>query len=257
MPTSATTITNPEKSWVVYTESVNEPIEYELIFNKTGILRVSLFTIEKDLSAKVTVLKDGREVISAAGLSAKIKDYEPFTPTSYYPVTGYSVVINETGSYQLQVISTPGNIGIAIGYKEEFSIVEWLSIPIEAIRIHIWEGQNMIMILIPAIVTIIIGWLLMKNLDAKKISSLLYIASSMVMLNQMILGLQGAVLNESMLVTITFISVPLLLAYGIIKTNSQITHIIYGVLGLTSWAGFIIGPMLLISDSMMRVKKNE
>lgn len=255
VPTNEQTINNPEKSWVIYTEYTNKTITYELEFNKTGILTASLFTIEKDLSAKLTLLKDGNEVISTTGLSGKAKDYEPFTPTSYYPVTGYRIIINQTGTYQLQIDSTPGKIGIAIGHKEEFSPIEWLSVPIETIRIHLWEGQNIILILMPAIITMIIGLLLTKDFDARKISALLYIASSMTTLTQMTIGLQGTAINASIIVTTVFIGIPILLAYGILKTDKQICHAIYGVLGLISWAGFIIGPMILISDSMMRVKK--
>lgn len=254
VPTNSNTITNPEKSWVIYTEYTNETLEYELIFDKTGILSVSLFTIEKDLGAKITLLKQENEIISATGVSDNIKDYEPFTPTSYYPITGYKIIINETGNYQLQIDSMPGKIGLAIGYKEEFSLIEWLSIPVETIRIHLWEGQNIIIILMPAVITILIGLMLIKKLNAKTISALLYLASSMVTLSQMIIGLQGAVINASITVTIIFILMPLLLAYAIQKTDNQIKHIVYGLLGLITWSGFIIGPFLLISDSIMRVK---
>jgi len=46
-----------------------------------------------------------------------------------------------------------GKYGIAIGYKEEFTLSEWLLIPIDVINIHQWEGQSLILILMPLLLS--------------------------------------------------------------------------------------------------------
>ena len=51
--------------------------------------------------------------------------------------------------------------GNAIGYKEEFTLSEWLLIPFDVIGIHQWEGQQLLWILNPLSLFLVFSFVLL------------------------------------------------------------------------------------------------
>jgi hypothetical protein len=84
------------------------------------------------------------------------KRIRAFTPSSYYQLISVDLIVEQSGDYYLVVYGI-GKYGLAVGYKEEFSLLEWLKIPFDVTLVHLWEGQSLLLILLPLIIIIYIG----------------------------------------------------------------------------------------------------
>jgi hypothetical protein len=81
----------------------------------------------------------------------------------------------------------------------------------------------------------------------------------------MIIGLMDSAYNPLLFVTIIFILLPALLGYSIIRKaknrdlsiGQKIRLLIYGLIGLFFWAGYIVGPLLVIISSLMKLIKRK
>ena len=277
-------IRDPLKSWVIYTEYDNSrPLYYKFDLNSGDRLRAGLITVEKDFVPDLTIMGPGLVtefdegfhdefeipenygLIHIHGEKQESKSFEPFTPTSYYYVCDVDFNVNETGTYYLIVDSATGGgkVGIVLGYLETFTLYEWIKVPFDVAFVHHWEGQNYLVIFFPMILAIFGGLLFQsyfgeKKLDASKLlalfGSLLYFGSSGIILVQMIIGLIGAEYDGLALVTPIFILFPALLGYSVyrkvwidkLKTGKKIRLVIYSLLGFFFWAGYIVGPLLII-----------
>lgn len=264
VPLNERIINNPLKSWVIYDQVQGEANTYEFNLSAGERLRIQLLTPEPTIN--LTMSLNNEEIIIN---QSSQKTYEPFTPSSYYYLASINQVINETKEFEL-IINGKGKYGLAIGYIESFSIIEWLRIPIDTFNIHVWEGQNPLLIMTPLILIILIGaiyeylhgfsnqWLLL-------ISALSFAGSSSVNLTQMIISLINAEINASIMITIILNLIPIIISWRLItlthkkiKTRSDwLRVIIYGVSGLIAWAGYIIGPVIIITNGLWHYfKKN-
>ncbi len=90
-------------------------------------------------------------------------EYEEFTPSAFYTLASPDLIAPEDGTYYVVASSTKeeGNYGIVIGYKEAFTPMEWISIPINQIKVYLWEGQSLVMIWFPLGMTLVLGILLL------------------------------------------------------------------------------------------------
>ena len=168
-------------------------------------------------------------------------------------------------------------MGVAIGFVETFSLTEWLMIPIDTINIHIWEGQNIALILAPLYLTIIIGFgiILWGNKNEKKpksniyrlvlmFAAFLFIGSGFIILMQMIIAILFSNANSSIIVTLIFVLIPVIFGYLLLKTsiklnnklnlNERLKIFLLGLFGLIFWCGIIIGPILVMIISFLPVK---
>ena len=92
-------------------------------------------------------------------------EYEPFTPAAIFNVASYSKNITQPGTYYVAVVSPADETqySIAVGYLEEFSVSEWILVPVSVINTHIWEGQSLIAILAPFLTIMILGLILIAR----------------------------------------------------------------------------------------------
>jgi hypothetical protein len=210
------------------------------------------------------------------GEKTNTREYEPFTPSSYYFTTDVDINITNADDYYIAVFdeSDHGKVGIAIGFIETFSVAEWLLIPINAINIHIWEGQNIAVIIAPVYLTFIIGIgiLLWKRKIEHKLqlnnqailglfAAFLFIGSGLMILMQMIIALAGSSADISVIITLIFGLLPILFGILLIRNSIRIVKelnkknravlLILGVFGLIFWSGVIIGPILAIITSFL------
>lgn len=87
------------------------------------------------------------------------REYEPFTPGSYYYPAEYDEEVNRTGTFYAVVSDTTrsGKYGLAVGYEERYGILEWIRVPVDVVNIHIWEGQPIWLIFSPIFISSLLG----------------------------------------------------------------------------------------------------
>jgi len=139
---TAMAISDPTKSWAIYTElHEKEEAQYYILHLEEGErLKASLYVpiAEKGFMPKLVVMgpeissndvlpefievpKDVGVLVVESNL-AESPEYEPFTPSIYYYLSEFDLEISEHGDYYLVVYETSkgGRYGLAVGYREVF-----------------------------------------------------------------------------------------------------------------------------------------
>ncbi len=288
---TATVVTDPTKSWAVYAElhEEGEAQYYRLDLNDGERLKAMLYIpiAEKGFKPNLVIMgpgissqdtvpeyvevPDGAGVILVEAEETAMPEYEPFTPSSYYYPAEYDLEISVPGEYFIAVYEPDrgGRYGLAIGYREEFGVDEWLLIPLDVIDIHQWEGQPLALIIAPMLIALAAGlltivWLKRHLLQRigfwlAALAGLLFIGSGFMTLAQMLIALSSATFDASAALTIVFAVLPILLGIGILKlaardnmtakTRSLVA--LFGLSGLIVWAGVLIGPVLALLASII------
>ena len=91
--------------------------------------------------------------------------------------------------------------------------------------------------------------------------SLTYFGSGGIILHQMIIALLGSSYDALLFVTLIFAALPVLLGYSIITKATKsdlslgqiIRLLVYGLVGLFFWAGYIVGPLLVIVSVIIKL----
>lgn len=294
---TAYTISDPAKSWAIYAElhEGGEGQYYRFELPQDERLRVQLFVPTSEKSSFVpnlVVMGPGItsqdavpeyvETVEALGVMllegqrSSSPTYEPFTPSSFYELASVDQEVSAGGTYHVAVYepSQGGHYGLAIGYKEQFGLDEFIRIPIDVIGIHQWEGQSLLFIFAPLILTLVIGLaiLVLKRPATLRtlfggigiFAGLLYLGSGFMTLTQTILALTTANPDLGVVLTAIFVLIPILLALAIfrltfhrkqITVRTRVLMAILGVLGLFAWAGLLIGPALALIVSFLPSKR--
>ena len=290
-------VPDPTKSWAIYAElhEGGEAQYYRLDMEQGQRLRLMLFIpVSEKESFKPNLVVMGPGITSqdappefvevATGVGVTVLEgqlpaepaYEPFTPSAYYYLADLDSDVSVAGTYHVAVYEAyhGGRYGLAVGYREEFGLDEWLMIPIDVIGVHQWEGQSIGFILAPMLATLIVGFvlsvwrrraILQEIFTVTGVSAgLLYLGSGAMMFTQMILALAATGLDFSAVLTIVFTLLPILLGVAIlrltIKDPKSVTRrvrafiAILGLLGLFAWAGLLIGPTLALLTSILPTK---
>jgi len=273
-PETAIFIEDPTKSWTLYQE-LDEVDYYKIHLHMGEELRVSLYvSIWGDEHFTPSLVVMGPDIlggyepifehpeelgrVNVPGERPDHPEYEPFTPASYYYVASYSHIVSEDGDYYIAVSSDShgGKYGMALGYRETFTLVEWLNIPIDLVRIHLWEEEPLLLLFGPPVTSLILClyYLFIKNpvqdmsLIIGRLSGALYISSGVMTLSQMIVYQLAAGFSGSVLLTLFFVVAQFGLGYAGIRgfDKSWIAWIGLSIGGFLSWAGWIIGPVLAL-----------
>jgi len=191
---------------------------------------------------------------------------------AYYFVVNYAQSIQQEGDYYFAVYEpdSGGKYNLAIGYVEEFTAIEWLKIPFDVLTIHIWEGQSLLMILAPLLLTLIIGFLFLQTryklsfelaTSLGVLAGLLYTGTGLMTMFQMILAASGATQTDMIPLTLIFAVIPIIL--GVLILRKTINHkdswsisdhlaiVVLGALGLVFWAGLIAGPIFIMTLGLL------
>ena len=199
----------------------------------------------------------------------KPTSYEPFTPMALYEGTSLSLPAPASGDYTIAVSGSEGRHILATGYREEFSLAEWVLIPVSILSVRAWQGQSVLANLLPIVAAALAGaWWFHKKAASlwpwawlPAVAGYAFIGSGILILIQMVLAglLPGPV--PSMLLTLLFAALPiilgLLLVWIAVKTGPSPSSrqragmAILGILGLIFWAGLIAGPVLAIAAALM------
>jgi len=208
------------------------------------------------------------------GKKPVIAEYEPFSPAAIFNVASFSKNITRPGIYYVAVISPSGETrySIAVGYLEEFSVSEWILVPVSVINTHLWAGQSIIAIFAPFLALIIPGLILTARREQgnqiKKplsfwlatIAGLCYLGGASIMLVQMFRVLLVTGISTSVIVTFILAFIPVMLGIWILRMTrstfplSEMNRFslgFIGLLGLLFWAGLIIGPVIALIAALV------
>ena len=201
-------------------------------------------------------------------------EYEPFSPAAVFNVASYTKNITQPGTYYVAVISPADETqySVAVGYLEEFSLQEWVLVPINLINTHLWEGQSIIAILTPFLAIFILGLILIARRERdnkiKKplsfwlatIAGLCYLGGASIVLVQMVRVLRVTGPSAGVIITLIFALIPILLGIWALRIarspspqskKDRVSLGIIGLLGLLFWAGLIIGPVIAIIAALV------
>ena len=163
-----------------------------------------------------------------------------------------------------------GRYILATGYLEEFSLTEWVSIPVSVPAVRIWQGQSLLLNLVPILGTVLVGaWWFRKRISTPSwpgvwllaIAGFAYIGSGILVILQMVIAgmLTGPV--ASMMLTALFAAIPIILGLVLVRiavrTGPSPSHrdrgimAVLGILGLIFWAGLIFGPVFAIAAALL------
>jgi len=289
---SAMLVREPTKSWAIYSELHNggETRYFKLelksgerlyagvfLHSDTGFLpRIAAmgpgFENDSNLPAFVEVPAGYGHVVINGTLERR--EYEPFTPASYYQIGQVDITVNRTATYYIAVFEPDrgGDFGIAIGYVESFTAEEWLLIPYSVINIHLWEGQSPALILAPLVLTVVIGaatiacwgrrrgkWPFSPRFWLGATVTLLLIGTGAMTVLQMGLALAVSENQASGVVTAIFAAVPIALGawalrqayFGRRGIKARLWMALVGAMGLVFWGGLVIGPALAFAYALL------
>jgi hypothetical protein len=294
---TALEIENPLKSWVLYDEihEAGEPQYYTFEMEAGNRLRLIL-NLPAELEASTfrpilvligpgiinsTPAPDYLEIPAGSGYiiydeHTLHSEYEGFTPSAFFEVLNIDTTVPETGIYYLAIydMTEADRYALAIGFREEFTLDEWILIPINVITIHLWEGQNIFALLSPWLITLILGVIFYSRKGQELgiendtltwmgiISGLLFIGSGLALVFQMVWALLQIPANVQVIITMLFAFFPTLIGIATLKVlKSGWRNNIYSILKLVllsglavfSWAGLLIGPALLLLVSIFGV----
>jgi hypothetical protein len=197
-------------------------------------------------------------------------EFEGFTPLSQYITTDLNMSAPNTGTYYIAVYDEThsGRYALVTGYVEAYTIIQWMLVPFMAITILVWSGQELWMILVPMIIPLLLGLGLIYVRQRPTLSKeympsffgmtagLLFLGSGVSIFSQMIYALLSAPPNWTVIASIIFGSLPIILGLALIRivqsetwTQSKkrgVYLVVLGILGLFVWAGLLIGPALAI-----------
>jgi hypothetical protein len=208
-------------------------------------------------------------------------EYEEFTPSAFYNLASPDLIAPENGTYYVVVSSgnEGGNYGVVIGYKEVFTLMEWISIPINQLRVYLWEGQSLILILSPLVITLILG--IYALYSKKKVYSGLYpakvsgifsgfffLSTGLSFLLQMLISLSKSEFSSAVYITLILAIVSIVLGFLALRLclknkgynersiNRSLYFLCLGIAGLLLWAGWFIGPFLAFGAALLPWKSS-
>lgn len=295
--TTATVIPDPAKSWAIYGElhEGDEAQYYRFDIVEKQRIYISLFTStnpkESGFVPSFALMGPGLSnqgnlpnfveapenigVMIIEGQQPAQAYYEGFSPSSQYFVARVDIDAPASGTYYIVVYepSQGGHYGLAVGYQESFTLIEWIRVPIDQITIYQWGGQSLVLILAPLAITVAIGFVVMiwwiTNRESPKnlfvlfgaLAGFFFLGSGASMLFQMIFNVMRTSFTPEIAITIIFAVLPAMLGIFALRTSltkedrayikKKLVMLVIGVLALFLWAGLLIGPALAISSSLL------
>lgn len=280
-PESAFVIEDPAKSWVVYDGLPDGPAvryyrfrmeEGERIYATLQVPRAGGFVPGMVLAGpgigssgpvpEYVSVPEGDGAMAVPGELPEQPEYEPFTPSKLYELARVDMPAPAAGDYTLAVYTSGegGNYALALGFVESYTLGEWVRVPIDVVAIHRHEGQSLLQIFAPMIAVLAIGTvLLLRRRRALSLfalagatAGLLFIGSGAMTLMQMVIAAVGTDPGTTILLTLVFALIPVLLGIGAILVafrkevgaGGRIVMLVLGALALVTWAGLAIGPLL-------------
>ncbi len=287
-PESAIVVDDPTRSWVIYDTLPEGPSvryyrfrmeEGERIYATLQVPRAGEFVPGMVLAGSgiegsgsvppYVVVPEGTGATAMPGSLPEEPEYEPFTPSKLYPLARVDTAAPAAGEYTIAVY-TPGpggNYALALGFVESYTAGEWILVPIDVVRIHLHEGQPLLLIFAPMIAVLAVGAVLLYrrhcNLSffalAGAAAGFLFIGGGAMTLLQTAIAAMGTDPGAAIVLTLAFALIPVLLGIFAVRialrerigTGERVGMAVLGVLGLAVWAGLVIGPLLAFAAALM------
>lgn len=286
----AAEIQNPSKSWIVYTDiqQARQPRYYFLSYSLGDRIKLVVTTPEPGpfipdlvlmgpgLEPEIEVpsfveLPEGQGSLLVQGKPAE-PVLEPFTSTAIYKVIELDTTAPADGVYYVAIYSNEqqGKFALAPGYLESFTVRELIMLSIDIPVIHIWEGQHPVIVFFPMLAVLLIGLIYLRrnwrvrrpasvNQGLAAIAGLICLGSAAITLYQTIRALAITGIEPQAGISALLICFPTLggclllsssrAAYFGIK--ARIKAAFGGIVGLTFWAGLLIGPFLALIAALL------
>jgi hypothetical protein len=280
-PETATVVSEPTKSWA-FTDSLRDggAAYYRLSLLDGERLTASVYTPRRDLAPGLVIMSPELEergdvppgVTVPDGYGAEVvepvrpdrAELEPFTPGAYY----YTVDVERPvsgGTYLLAVYddgNRSGPVGVAIGGEERFTVVEYLTVPLDLVDVHRWEGDSLLVIAGPVALALLVGGVLLRRRLAGRDSpvtrwalagaALLLLGTAASVLVQLGIALAMAGPSAAALLPVAFVAVPAVIAWWLLRVATgddlalgarrRAGLVLAGLAGLATWAGFLVAP---------------
>ncbi len=284
-PSAAPLIADKEKSYVLY-GSLDTPdqIRYFRLDLKAGD-RIWLQTLSvRDEGFTPSLALLGPDIPGGAPAPARLQapsgtealirigerreaEYEPFTPGAYHFSARLDLRTSTDGTYHIAVFSEggAGPFGLAVGYKEEFSVADWLGMPASLVKVYHWEGKSWPLVFAPLLLVLIVGTAGMLIRRAAydgpfswliSFAGLFSLGSAAAVLVQMAQAAPATGLVPAMGITAAFIVLPALsgilsLRLGLrsrraAEVGERIAALAFAALSAGLFAGFFVGPLLAL-----------
>jgi hypothetical protein len=295
---TATEIIDPWKSWFYYSELNSEEAHYYRFDASAGerirfILNVPIPEGHRGFTPTFILMGPGItdsgmpdasiEIPSGAGVmviepSALEPEYEGFTPLSHYKIVDFNMSAPETGTYFIAIFDDTigGRYALVTGYVEAYTLIGWISVPLDVMVLLQWSGQSLFFILIPMFLPLILGlvFLFLRHralFDIENIHTLIgtlgglmFLGSALSFSAQVVYALTQAPANWTLIPSLIFISLPLILGIvtlRILQSENWETRgnllilIVLSVIAPFVWAGLYIGPVFLIAGVLISLFK--
>ena len=284
-----TLVPDAEKSYAWYglLEDRNEVDSYLITIDEGGEIRLALSTPDSETAPALAltgpgidsadplpggiVLPEGQGSIVVPPDPAAMASYEPFTPMALFERADLSLQAPSSGQYQVLVYGDEGRYTLATGYLEEFSIAEWVLVPVQVLAVRTWQGQPLPLVLLPVIITVVAGvvWFRKRTEEIRLwpgawllvVAGFSYIGSGILIITEMVLAGMLTGPDSSMTITVFLAAFPLAIGGLMVRGAGRLTGppslrdrgviLLYGILGFAVWAGVILGPVLAIAAACM------
>jgi hypothetical protein len=298
---TALEIENPLKSWVMYHElhEAGEAHYYKFDVEAGNRLRIIL-NLPAELEATAfrpilaligpgimnsTPAPEYLEIPEGAGYvlydnHSFHQEYEGFTPSAFFEILDIDTIVSATGTHYLAIYDATETerYALAIGFQEEFTFDEWILVALNVIAIHLWEGQHILAVLSPWLITLFLGIIFYSGKGDEVgiendvltwtgvISGLLFIGSGLALLYQMIWALLQVTANAQVIITVLFALFPILIGIATLRalrtgwkndTGTILKIALLSGLAIFTWAGLLIGPTLLLLVSIVGFVNRE
>ncbi len=230
--------------------------------------------------------------------------YEGFTPSAFYSLVKLDIKAPKSGTYYAAVgaiqeagsrkgedaiqekglqereIPGEGNYGLILGYRETFTLKEWISMPLSQIKIYHWEGQSLLLIFTPLALTLAAGLLAIylkreavAGFSPARISGILagffFLGTGVTYILQMLISLVKSSYSLEVFITLILILANIVLGvaaialilkdenYRVSSTRKRLYFSVLGIVGLLLWAGWFIGPFLAFEAAILPWRRNR
>jgi len=292
-PERALDVPDAVKSWSFYDRLDRGQVRYyEFTLDSGERLRIGTFTpqdgsftpslvlMSPALNAADSVplgvtVPDGMGSVVVPGERPERARYEPFAPSANYHTADVDRVVETDRTYLVAVYESEnlsGQVGVALGYSEEFSPTEYVMVPFDLVQTRLWAGQHPVVLAAPWLLTLLAAVPLVRRRWDETWNSpvvrgvlvatgLLVLGSAVSTAAQMALALAKTGPTAGALVTAAFVVVPLvcgawILAIALrdelaVPLRTRLGLAVAGLATLVTWAGFVVGPVLLVALAVL------
>jgi len=243
-------------------------------FTPSMVVMSSAFPAAESVPAGV-VVPDELGAIVVAGNRSRAASYEPFTPAALYQTARFEQEATARTTYLIAIYdpaNRSGPVGVAVGTEERFATTDLVSLPFDLVRIHRWAGQPFVVVVGPLLLTILAGLVVGRrrwqaDWTHKPIrlllggAGVLILGSGVSTAVQMTIALSRTGLTPAALLTAVFAVVPIVSGSVVVwlalrpgfalTTGLRVGLAAAGVVAFLTWAGFVVGPLTLVSIAVL------